>query len=114
MNLTLTKGGEAVEAVAAEASFLDLPPADQETVLSWIDERLMSRTSPNYRFSGYYLRTILVRETRVAITNSQFNEAMEMSGYFSGTRKKGPYLNFNVSSKSPALCPEIPKPSFAY
>lgn len=84
------------------AIFSELSPEDQEKVNEWIKEKLIRRTTPNYRRTSYYLRILVTKATGVLLSNNQFKDAMLQQGY-DPIAVNACYWNFCISEKSPAL-----------
>ncbi len=87
----------------------ELTAAEQEQILSWIDENIISRKTVNDRISSYGLKHIMTHDTGIYVTNNQFKHAMLLKGY-------EPYHDYElnwqycISSKSLAFDYKIRRP----
>lgn len=80
----------------------DLTDEEQEKVMAWIHENILSRKTPLLSRSSYGIKHLLERDTGIYMTNNQFKDAMLLCGFYLVDEH---LLNWNyrISKKSPAF-----------
>lgn len=80
----------------------DMTKEEQEKVMEWIHENILSRKTPLLDYSSYGIKHLLERDLKFYITNNQFKDAMLLCGFYPVDEH---LLNWNycISKKSPAF-----------
>lgn len=76
---------------------------EYEMLIAWLKENLIERSSINYKYDTAAIRLAFEYATKLYVSNDDVNNAMVKLGYRPAGHSNDPYLNFNLSSQSPAL-----------
>jgi hypothetical protein len=72
-------------------------------LVNWVSTNVIERKTINYDFDTSHIRLAFEKDTHKYASNDEVNEVMRDLGYHSTGYDTEPYLNFNISSESPAL-----------
>lgn len=92
--------------IRREITFAELPDPVQQTVLQWIRSRLRSVPWTNRHVTTYGLLDSIDRDTGIAISTTQLNQALVQSGFRAlqtdSVRDPAQLAwNWNISIRSP-------------
>lgn len=76
---------------------------EHQLLFNWITSNLIKRKTINYNFDTSHIRLAFEHDTNEYISNDELNDIMIQLGFHAASFANDPYLNFNISSESPAL-----------
>ena len=76
---------------------------EHKLLFNWITNNLIKRKTINYNFDTSHIRLAFEHDTNEYISNDELNDIMIQLGFHAASFANDPYLNFNISSESPAL-----------
>lgn len=76
---------------------------EHQLLFNWITNNLIKRKTINYNFDTSHIRLAFEHDTNEYISNDELNDIMIQLGFHAASFANDPYLNFNISSESPAL-----------
>lgn len=76
---------------------------EHQLLFNWITSNLIKRKTINYNFDTSHIRLAFEHDTNEYISNDELNDIMIQLGFHAAGFANDPYLNFNISSESPAL-----------
>lgn len=76
---------------------------EHQLLFNWITSNLIKRKTINYNFDTSHIRLAFEHDTNEYISNDELNDIMIQLDFHAASFANDPYLNFNISSESPAL-----------